>query len=355
MQKCGLLLTKQTQVFTNSDFEKINLFKYYNYDEVALLSIGIWSSHSCYSATERIHNLAERANIFIEKMRNKGCHIIHGGSYSNYSCKTGNWEESQLRKNIKGMPMAVLKDYGINVPPIPFDDSDGGFDKSDKNMEYNKKNVTIHPKITVDYEKDCISEYSKEILNYLHTKKIKCILVFGTHTNMCVLDKPYGIKWYIRYGFPVIIVRDLCDTMYNPKMSPYCSQAESNNIMTSWLERYICPSIDSTETLFLDNKTVVVDIDDTITTGKGYEDCKPRTDVIAKLNALHEKNYNIIYWTARGTVSDRDWYEHTKKQLELWNVKYNALLMKKPFFDKFIEDKSINLDKYTDENWYNEL
>ena len=209
MQKCGLLLTKQTQVFTNSEFEKINLFKYYNYNEVALLSIGIWSSHSCYSATERIHNLAEHANTFIEKMRSKGCHIIHGGSYSNYSCKTGNWEDSQLRKNIKGMATAKLIDHGTHFPPLPIDDSDGGYDKSDKNLEYNKKTITIHPKISVDYEKDCISDYSKEILNYLYAKKIKCILVFGTHTNMCILDKPYGIKWYIRYGFPVVIVRDL--------------------------------------------------------------------------------------------------------------------------------------------------
>ena len=355
MQKCGLFLTKQTQVFTNTDFEKVNLFKYYNYNEVALLSIGIWSSHSCYSATERIHELAERANTFIEKMRNKGCHIIHGGSYTNYSCKTGDWEESQLRKNIKGMETAKLIDHGTHFPPLPIDDSDGGYDKCDKNLEYSKKTITIHPKISVDYEKDCISDYSKEILNYLYAKKIKCILVFGTHTNMCILDKPYGIKWYIRYGFPTVIVRDLCDSMYNPKMPPYIPQSESNNVMNSWLEKYVCPTIHSSEVLFLDNKTIVVDIDDTITEGKGYEDCKPRADVIEKLNTLYEKKYNIIYWTARGTLSDKDWYEHTKNQLKSWNVKYNLLLMKKPFFDKFIEDKSINLDKYTDNTWFNEL
>ena len=32
-------------------------------------------------------------------MREKGCHIIHGGSYPNYSCKKGNWEDTNLRKN----------------------------------------------------------------------------------------------------------------------------------------------------------------------------------------------------------------------------------------------------------------
>jgi hypothetical protein len=355
MEKCGLYLTRRIELFTNGDTEKVNIFKYYNYNEIALLSIGIWNGHSCYSATERIHELAERANVFITKMRDKGSHIIHGGSYSNYSCKEGKWEDTQLRKNIKGAPSCKLIDKGINIPPLPIDDSDGGYEKEDKNKEYNKSTITIHPKIYVDYEKDCISDYSKEILNYLIDKKIKCLLVFGTHTNMCILDKPYGIKWFIRYGYPVIMVRDLCDTMYNPKMPPYVSQKESNTIMNSWMETHICPSIHSTEVLYLDNKTVMVDIDNTITSGNGYETCIPKTDIINKLNELYDKKYNIVYWTARGVVSDRDWYLHTKNQLDSWNVKYTLLITKKPFFDRFIEDKSINLDRYSDMSWLNEL
>lgn len=355
MQKCGLLLNKRVQLFTNQEYELQQIFRYYNYDEVALLSIGIWSSHSCYSATERIHDLAERANVFIEKMRSKGCHIIHGGSYSNYSCKEGNWEDTNLRKNMKGLPMAILQDNGLNVPPLPLDDSDGGYEKEDKNMEYNRKDVTIHPKIQVDYEKDCISDNSKEILNYLHAKKIKVLLAFGTHTNMCVLDKPYGVKWYLRYGFPTIIVRDLCDTMYNPKMPPYISQADSNGVMSEWLEKHLCPTIDSREVLYMDKKVIMVDIDNTITEGKGYEICTPRNDVIAKVNTLYEQGHNIVYWTARGTVANNDWTAHTKKQLQGWNAKHTLLFMKKPFFDTFLEDRSVNLDVCTDGSWFTSL
>lgn len=345
MNKCGLYLKKQHQLFTNNDYEVFEKFKYYNYNEIALLSIGIWNGHSCYSATERIHTLAEKANIFIKKMRENGSHIIHCGSYSNYHCKTGNWNETGLRKNMKGHPMAKLEDKGINIPPLPLDDSDGGYEKEDKNLEYNKASVSIHPSIEIDYDNDCISDYSKEILNYLYAKNIKCILVFGTHTNMCVLDKPYGIKWYIRYGFPVICVRDLCDSMYNSKMSPFVDHITSNDIMSSWLEKYICPTINSNEIINLNNKTLMVDIDNTITRGKGYEeDCNPRNDIIEILNNYYEKKYNIIYWTSRGVISDNDWYNHTKKQLNEWNAKYSLLIVKKPYFDVFVEDKSINLD-----------
>ena len=284
-------------------------------------------------------------------MWNAGCHIIHGGTYSNYYCEKGNWEDTYLRKNIRKLPIAKLEDKGINIPPIPLDDSDGGYEKEDKNLEYVKSNVSIHPAIKVDYERDCISDYSKEILNYLHYHNIKCIIVFGTHTNLCLLDKPYGIKHFIRYGFPVIVARDLCDTMYNSKMSPYVSHEKSNEIMSDWLEQFICPTINSTEVLFLNNKTIFVDIDNTITEGKGYEECTPRKNIIEQLNNLYDKKYNIIYWTSRGIISDNDWYEYTKKQLDSWNVKYTILITKKPYFDKFIEDKSINLDKYNSLNW----
>lgn len=355
MEKCGLFLNKRIQLFTNADYELQQIFRYYDYSQVALLSIGIWSSHSCYSATERIHDLASRANVFIEKMRSKGCHIIHGGSYNNYACKMGRWEDTLLRKNMKGHPMAKLEDKGISIPPLPLDDSDGGYVKSDKNLEYNRAMVTIHPSIHVDYDRDCISDNSKEILNYLHAKGIKVLLAFGTHTNMCVLDKPYGIKWYIRYGFPVILVRDLCDTMYNPQMHPFVSQAESNTLMSKWIETHVCPTIDSTEVLYLDKKLIMVDIDDTITEGKGYENCLAKHDVIKKLNALYDEGHNIVYWTARGTVANKDWYTHTKKQLTDWNAKHTLLVMKKPFFNFFIEDKSINLDMYSDSSWLQKL
>jgi hypothetical protein len=356
MNKCGLYLRKQNQMFTNNEYEIFEKFKYYNYDEIALLSIGIWSAHSCYSATERIHELAEKANIFIKKMRSNGSHIIHCGSYSNYHCKTGNWNDTMLRKNIKGHPMASLQDKGMSIPPLPLDDSDGGYEKSDKNMEYDKSKISIHPKIEIDYEKDCISDYSKEILNYLHAKKIKVILCFGTHTNMCILDKPYGIKGYIRYGFPVILVRDLCDCMYNSNKKPSISHDEANNINISWFEKYICPTIDSNEVLNLNNKTIFIDIDNTITTGKGYEnECFPKKDVIEDLNNLYQKNYNIVYWTSRGVISDNNWYKHTFNQLKNWGVKFTLLITKKPYFDFFLEDKSLNLDECSLEYCINKI
>ena len=355
MNKCALNIRKKIQLFTNNEYENFEKFSYYDYNKIAILSIGIWNSHSCYSATERIHDLAEKSNIFLKNMRSNGAHIIHCGSYANYHCKTGDWSNTQLRKNIKGKPMAKLKDKGLNIPQLPLDDSDGGYEIHDKNKEYDKSKISIHNKIEIDYDKDCISDYSKEILNYLYDKNIDVILCIGTHTNMCILDKPYGIKGFIRYGFPVILVRDLCDCMYNSNKDPRVSHEEANIIYTTWFEKYICPTIDSKEVINLNNKTIFVDIDDTVTTGKGYEECVPRTRIISKLNELYDKNVNIVYWTSRGVVSGNNWYNHTKKQLLCWNAKHNLLITNKPFFNTFIENKSINLNNVVDDSWCYEL
>ena len=39
MNKCGLYLRKQHQLFVNNEYEVFEKFKYYNYDEIAVLFI----------------------------------------------------------------------------------------------------------------------------------------------------------------------------------------------------------------------------------------------------------------------------------------------------------------------------
>ena len=64
-------------------------------------------------------------------------------------------------------------------------------------------------------------------------------------------------------------------------------------------------------------------------------------------NDLFKKGHKIIYWTARGTVTGKDWRDVTEKQLKKWKVKYHELRMGKPYYDLFIDDKNVNA-KYFD-------
>lgn len=100
-------------------------------------------------------------------------------------------------------------------------------------------------------------------------------------------------------------------------------------------------------------KTIYVDIDETICFyennipldgSKNYLQAIPNLDNINKVNKLFEQGNKIVYWTARGSRSKIDWYEFTKNQLDSWNAKYTDLRCDKPYYDLFIEDRSIKIE-----------
>ena len=93
---------------------------------------------------------------------------------------------------------------------------------------------------------------------------------------------------------------------------------------------------------------IYVDIDNTITftTGMDYKGAKPRMDRIAKINKLYDEGNYITYWTGRGTVTKIDWFYLTKKQLNKWGAKHHNLILGKPPYDIFIDDKSFNSENY---------
>lgn len=87
------------------------------------------------------------------------------------------------------------------------------------------------------------------------------------------------------------------------------------------------------------------DIDGTICTmseSLNYEEAVPIKSRINKVNELYDLGHTIVYWTARGTVTGKDWSDITKKQFKEWGVQYHELKFGKPFYDLFIDDRNIN-------------
>jgi hypothetical protein len=76
-----------------------------------------------------------------------------------------------------------------------------------------------------------------------------------------------------------------------------------------------------------------------------YTKAKPILENIEKINNLYDEGHTIVYWTARGSRKQIDWTELTKKQLEEWGAKYHELKVNKPFYDLFIEDKSLRIEE----------
>ena len=95
-------------------------------------------------------------------------------------------------------------------------------------------------------------------------------------------------------------------------------------------------------------KVIYVDIDETICKtpeSRDYKDAQPILENISKINKLYDEGNTIVYWTARGSRKQKNWYDLTSKQLELWGAKYNELRVDKPYYDLFIDDKTIIIEE----------
>lgn len=89
-----------------------------------------------------------------------------------------------------------------------------------------------------------------------------------------------------------------------------------------------------------------IDLDNTLcfTENSDYTNSKPIVERIRYINELKSNGHEITIWTARGSGSGIDHRELTLNQLRDWNVKYDKLLMGKPNYDIYIDDKSFNVD-----------
>jgi capsule biosynthesis phosphatase len=99
-------------------------------------------------------------------------------------------------------------------------------------------------------------------------------------------------------------------------------------------------------------KIIIFDIDNTIalTSGIKYHLSKPIKSKIKKINQLYESGYIIKIFTARymgkhsGNVKliKKKYYKKTFNQIKSWGLKFHELVIGKPVFDIFVDDKAYN-------------
>ena len=104
-------------------------------------------------------------------------------------------------------------------------------------------------------------------------------------------------------------------------------------------------------------KIICFDIDNVIcrTRKNFYKDSKPNKKVISFINDLYTNNFHIKIFTARfmgqcnGNKKKVKYkaYNFTKKQLKKWGLMYHELILFKPSYDFFVDDKAIGFNH----NW----
>lgn len=94
--------------------------------------------------------------------------------------------------------------------------------------------------------------------------------------------------------------------------------------------------------------TFCFDIDGVIATlvpGNDYSKVEPVPTSIALIRKLFDSGHRIIIFTARGSVTGRDWRAVTESQLAAWGVPYHELRFGKPAADVYVDDKSVPLSQ----------
>jgi len=92
-------------------------------------------------------------------------------------------------------------------------------------------------------------------------------------------------------------------------------------------------------------KAMIVDIDGTICTkvvGDDYASAKPIPSRIVHVNEMKQNGWHVVYWTARGGTTGKDWRSVTEAQLQKWGAQYDELHFAKPYYDLWIDDKARN-------------
>lgn len=210
---------------------------------VCMLLCDLWDDHWCRGAVDRLIPLIPQFNRVIQAARKQDIWIIHSPSeISEYYAGTPARERMRSLPPVELPPLKERDDL-----PLPVDDSDDGCDTGERT--WRQAWSRQHPGIEIDMDCDGISEDESEIYSFIHQKEIEFILFMGIHANMCVLNRPFGIKRWVRRGFPIAFVRDLTDAMYNPAMRPYVSHEEGTRLVVDYIEKFWCPTISSDQIL----------------------------------------------------------------------------------------------------------
>jgi nicotinamidase-related amidase len=212
--------------------------------KTAIVICDMWDKHWCPSATRRCGAIAEKMAPVIDAAREAGMLIVH--------CPSDTMKFYQDHPARKRAQAATAVEpptaQTIEEPKLPIDDSDGGCDDVPAPKMYNAW-TRQHPLLSIDESRDVISDNGREVYNCLAARGIDRVIVMGVHTNMCVLGRSFAIRQLSRWGLQAMLVRDLTDTMYDPKDPPHVSHEEGTELVVQHIEKYWCPTLTSDDLL----------------------------------------------------------------------------------------------------------
>ncbi len=234
--------------------------------ETAVIVCDVWDLHHCLNAVRRVEEFAPTLDKVVADLRQRGVTVIHAPSgcmeaYADHPAR----QRAVATPTADNLPQDITS-WCKQIPAeedavYPIDQSDGGEDDDpQEHAQWAKKLESMgrNPRapwkkesdlISIDAERDFISDRGDEVWNILQQRGIKNVILTGVHTNMCVLGRPFGLRQMAKNGKNVVLMRDMTDTMYNPQRRPFVSHFTGTDLIVSHIERHVCPTITSDQVI----------------------------------------------------------------------------------------------------------
>jgi len=231
-----LNLRTRVEAFKGSrDWQEAHFEKTLPVARTAIVICDMWDKHWCSGASRRVDALAARMAPVVDAARARGILIIHAPSETMAFYK----DSPQRQRMFAVAKVALPQPLPLTDPPLPIDDSDGGCDTPDKfYTAWTCENAALHIA-----PEDMLSDNGAEIYSLLRARGIENLLVMGVHTNMCVLNRTFAIKQMTKWGVRCVLVRDLTDSMYNPKDRPFVAHDRGTGLVIEHIEKYWAPTV----------------------------------------------------------------------------------------------------------------
>lgn len=215
--------------------------------QTAIIICDMWDTHTCASSAQRVAAMAPGMNGVLTAARGLGVMIIHSPSDTmNFYAGTPQrlrMQAAPAAPSSTPIPMRRGRDTE-EEREFPINDSAGGCDDPIIKPETGPPYPWTRENPAIDMIGfDGVSDNGQEIYNFCRQEGIINIALMGVHTNICILNRSFGIRQMTRSGFKVVLVRDLTDAMYDPRTSPFVSHTHGTELVIEHIERRWCPTI----------------------------------------------------------------------------------------------------------------
>jgi nicotinamidase-related amidase len=212
----------------------------------AIIICDMWDTHTCALSAQRVAAIAPRMNQVVSAARSLGVMIIHAPSDTMKFYEGTPWRRRMQQARPAPAPAPILPRCPREPDEerrFPIDDRDGGCDDPVVKPWVGPYPWTRQHSAIDIVGFDGVSDSGQEIYNFARQEGISNIALMGVHTNICILNRSFGIRQMTRLGFEVVLVRDLTDAMYDPRRRPFVSHARGTELVIEHIEARWCPSI----------------------------------------------------------------------------------------------------------------